>query len=211
MRLRFGEFTLDTETRSLTKSGEPVHLTPKAFQLLELLLRERPRALSKQALFDRIWPDVVVDESNLKSLILEIRRAVDSDTAPSVITTVQRFGYSFSGDAWDEDERPAGGYRLHVEEQRYPLRAGVNVVGRSGDCNVCIDSVKISRRHARITITPQLTSLEDLGSKNGTWVNDVRLDSPAQIRPGDEFRLGTLVVRFGGPSEKESTASESKE
>ena len=94
MRVQFDEFAFDGERRELRRLDEPVHLTPKAFELLELLIEQRPRAVRKDELRDRLWPDVVVEEANLKNLIAEIRAAVGGD----VIRTVQRYGYAFIGE-----------------------------------------------------------------------------------------------------------------
>ena len=56
MALAFGDFSLDLESRQLIRSGKEVRLSPKALQLLELLVAERPRALAKAEIRDRLWP-----------------------------------------------------------------------------------------------------------------------------------------------------------
>ena len=60
MRTQFGPFTLDTGTRELLKDGEPVHLSPKAFDVLALLLERRPNVVTKKDFDVRIWPGVFV-------------------------------------------------------------------------------------------------------------------------------------------------------
>lgn len=96
MRLRFGEVTFDPESRLLLRGPDPVHLTAKAFDLLALLLTERPRALSREELIGAIWPDVLVMESNLTSLVTDVRTAVGDDAKrPVFIKTHHGFGYSF--------------------------------------------------------------------------------------------------------------------
>jgi DNA-binding winged helix-turn-helix (wHTH) protein len=52
----FGRFILDTDARRLERANRAIHLTPKAFELLEILIAERPRAVAKQDLYDRLWP-----------------------------------------------------------------------------------------------------------------------------------------------------------
>lgn len=100
MRFRFGECVLDEESRHLLRSGERVHLTPKAFQLLGLLLHERPRAVSKSELQERLWPTTFVAESNLPSLIREVRNAIDDSVRGGRhLRTVHGFGYAFCGTA----------------------------------------------------------------------------------------------------------------
>src|SRR6059058_1073095 len=94
VQVRFGEFIFDSSSRVLSRRGEAVHLAPKAFDLLQVLIEERPRAVRKEQLRDRLWPDVVVDEANLKNLVGEIRAAFRDE---KVIRTVPRYGYAFAG------------------------------------------------------------------------------------------------------------------
>ena len=61
----FGAFVLDLDTRELRRGSEFVPLTPKAYQLLEVLVANGPKALSKSALQERLWPDTFVLEKNL--------------------------------------------------------------------------------------------------------------------------------------------------
>ena len=98
MRLQFGDCTFDSSTRTLERAGEHVRISGKAFQLLELLLAARPKAIAKEELFAKLWPDTFVSDANLASLIKEIRAAIGDDArAPRYIRTVHRFGYAFSG------------------------------------------------------------------------------------------------------------------
>ena len=81
----FGSFVLDLDTRELRRGSESVPLTPKAYQLLEVLVVNRPKALSKSALQERLWPDTFVLEKNLVNLVAEIREALgDNATQPAV-------------------------------------------------------------------------------------------------------------------------------
>ena len=100
MRIRFGPFTLDLESRQLTTAGEEIHLEPKAFELLSALVLERPKALSKADLQERLWPGTFVAEANLSNLVAEIRAALgDPARAPQFVRTAHGFGYAFCGDA----------------------------------------------------------------------------------------------------------------
>ena len=100
MRIRFGPFTLDLESRQLTSGGEEVHLEPKAFELLSALVLERPKALSKADLQERLWPGTFVAEANLSNLVAEIRAALaDPARAPKFVRTAHGFGYAFCGEA----------------------------------------------------------------------------------------------------------------
>ena len=93
MRAEFGEFVFDSATREVTRRGQVVRLAPKAFDLLQILIEERPRAVRKEELRERLWPDVVVDEANLKNLVGEIRSALGEE---KIIRTLPRFGYAFA-------------------------------------------------------------------------------------------------------------------
>ncbi|HUP48691.1 MAG TPA: FHA domain-containing protein [Thermoanaerobaculia bacterium] len=202
MQVRFGEFLFDSATRQVTRRGEPVRLAPKAFDLLQILIEERPRAVSKLELRDRLWPDVVVQEANLKNLVGEIRAAL-GDT--SVIRTVHRHGYAFVSSA-DLPSRPLPA-RLLEGDRIHRLAAGVNVIGRDDDCAVIIDFTGVSRRHARITVGEARITLEDLGSKNGTFVNDVRVAGEVELRDRDRIRLGGLPLTFRSSSRPLTTAT----
>jgi TolB-like protein len=99
VRVHFGDWKLDSETRELRRGATPVHLSPKAFRLLEVLIEQRPAALSKERLFEMVWPDTFVAESNLASLIKEIRTALQDDARQStLIRTVFGYGYAFAAD-----------------------------------------------------------------------------------------------------------------
>ena len=176
MRVVFGECEFDSGRRALLRHGADVPLSPKAFQLLELLLDRRPEAVAKSELLERLWPETFVSDASLHNVVAEIRAALgDAPRAARYIRTVPRYGYAFHGDA-----RPApaavgpatAGPRLVSHRGEWSLSAGSNVVGRDPDCSVRIDAVTLSRRHARIVVTNSEVTVEDLGSKNGTRVND---------------------------------------
>ena len=73
---RFGDFTLDGDTRQLLSKNSEVHLSPKAFELLSMLVANRGRAVPKAELQEHLWPSTFVEETNLASLVVEIRRAL---------------------------------------------------------------------------------------------------------------------------------------
>ena len=107
VRLRFGDWVFDGESRELRGPEGAVHLSPKAFELLGVLLESRPRALSKAELHDRLWANTFVSDSNLASLVKEIRRALgDPVRRPAFLRTVHGFGYSFCGEAHRGDPAP---------------------------------------------------------------------------------------------------------
>jgi DNA-binding winged helix-turn-helix (wHTH) protein len=211
VRLRLGDLTFDGESRQLLRGADEVHLSPKAFELLKVLIDRRPRALSKQELHEHLWPDTFVSEVNLASLIAEVRSALgDAAHEPTFIRTARRFGYAFCGDAAEATELvvvdlPASFCWLIKDGRRVPLKAGENLLGRDLDDGIRIDSPTVSRRHARISISDSGAILEDLESKNGTFVGEQRVSSPVRLNDGDEIRTGSVVVRFRMTSRKSPT------
>ena len=94
----FGPFRIDREERLLYRSGTLLPLPPKAIDLLLVLMEEPGRLRTKEELIARVWPDVVVDESNLSQNIFLLRKAL-GDEGGGWIATVPRRGYRFAGDA----------------------------------------------------------------------------------------------------------------
>jgi DNA-binding winged helix-turn-helix (wHTH) protein len=74
VRVGFGDFVLDTDTRQLLRGRTEIHLSPKSLDLLAALIDSRPKALSKDRLQGLLWPDSFVTEGNLSVLVSEIRR-----------------------------------------------------------------------------------------------------------------------------------------
>jgi DNA-binding winged helix-turn-helix (wHTH) protein len=213
VRVDFGDCTVDSETREIFRKERPVHLSPKAFNLLELLLTGRPRAFSKEEIHQKIWPEAFVSEATLASLIAEIREAIGEDGKDArYIRTVHRFGYSFAGAATDAPrEPPAGGescWRLLWDGRAIPLREGETVLGRDHLAGIRIPSESISRRHARIVVAQSAATLEDLGSKNGTWLRGEKIGGPKALEDGDAIRLGSVSLILRVISGEGSTATE---
>ncbi len=86
MRFCFGHFVLDSDARELLRDGEAVHLSPKAYELLEALVENRPKALSKSALHDLLWPNTFVVETNLANLVVGDSRRDRGQTAPASVS-----------------------------------------------------------------------------------------------------------------------------
>jgi DNA-binding winged helix-turn-helix (wHTH) protein len=211
MRVLCGDWVLDAEARQLERCGDVLHLSPKAFDLLTMLLRERPRAISKTELRERIWHDTFVSETSLANLVAELRSALGDDARhPRYIRTFHRHGYAFCGAATEDTaaspERASGGTRVRVflRGREIALPLGTHVIGREPEAAVWIDSTQVSRRHARIIVSATGASIEDLGSKNGTFVNRVRVCNVQPLSDRDEIDVGPerLVVRIlrGAPS-----------
>lgn len=194
---RFGDFTLDCDSRLLMRNGTKIHLSLKAQQLLHLLLLARPRALSRKELYDALWPSTFVCETNLASIINEVRRALGDDPRTShYIRTVHGFGYAFCGEV--VQQAAAARYvtaKLNCEKQSYSLHEGENSLGRSDDCSIVIAAPTISRRHAVITICNGLFTITDLDSTNGTYVDGRRIGRvPVVVTPQSRITFGALTA-----------------
>ena len=211
MRYRFEPFTLDARTRQLLREGEEVHLSPKAFDLLLSLVENRSRAMSRADLHAKLWPSTFVLETNLAGLVAEVRRALgDAADDPQFVRTMHRFGYWFigsvhEGDAGEEPLKPIVKYWLMWETRQVPLTEGDNIVGRAPDATVWIDALGVSRHHARIIVEGRDATVEDLGSKNGTYVGAQRVTAPYRLSDGDQIRLGSVVITFRIPPPVGST------
>lgn len=198
-RMRFGEFTLDSDTRELHRGTECVPLSPKALRLLEVLLEHSPKALSKEILQERLWPETVVVEKNLVNLVAEIRRALgDNPARPQFVRTVHRFGYAFVAVieqlSPDRSKLTAAQFVLTWRGGRTDLIDGQHVVGRDPEVELSFDSPGVSRRHALLRVSGASVTIEDLGSKNGTFVGGRRIDSETALLVGDRICVGSLEI-----------------
>jgi DNA-binding winged helix-turn-helix (wHTH) protein len=210
MVLNFGDFALDTNARLLRRGEQPIHLRAKTFDLLLLLVAERPKALSKADLMEHLWPGTYVQEANLSNSIGELRKALGDRSAPSrFIRTVHTFGYAFTADVGQEaalhPERsaadstaPSGlpAARLIWGTTVITLPNGERIVGRDDSADIVLPETTVSRRHARLTVIDGKGVLEDLGSQNGTWVNERRVTEPTPLADGDRVRLGLALVTY---------------
>jgi DNA-binding winged helix-turn-helix (wHTH) protein len=202
MLCAFQGFVFDSDTRELLRNGEVVHLTPKAFQLLELLIESRPSVLAKQVLVEKLWPNANVGEGSLPTLVSEIRTVFGEEV---VIRTVHRVGYAFAGEASTliRDETSAFLLLPVGASGEFRLREGENLIGREPGGLVCLASATVSRCHALVVVSGYEAMVRDLESKNGTFVRGDRVAGSTKIRDGDELRIGSVrfVLRLAGGNE----------
>ena len=213
MRVSFGDFVFDRGARQLQRGDETRHLGPKAFELLELLLDHRPNVVARHRIRDLLWPGTFVAESTLATVVAEVRSALGEDAKhPVFVRTVHGVGFAFCGQA--DESRPrrpqadgAVAYRLVLEDREVRLDQGENVLGRVEDGAAWLESPTVSRRHARILVDGAQVVLEDLASKNGTFVGGVRFSAPTVLVDGDSFRLGRvgMTLRVVRPDEATRT------
>lgn len=208
MKVAFDGFLFDRPARRLTRDGRDVHLSPKAFDLLALLIERRPDVVDKAAIRTTLWPGVHVVDASLTNLVTEIRGACGREAGARILRTVHGVGYAFGSEASDVagepapdgDGAPAGSCWVELDGRQMRLVAGENIVGREARAHVQVESTTVSRRHAVIRVPGGLeagsVTLEDLGSTNGTAVRGRRVRGVVRLEHGDKVRVGDVTLVF---------------
>jgi DNA-binding winged helix-turn-helix (wHTH) protein len=207
-RFSFGDCVLETGERRLIRSGREIHLPPKAFHLLEFLIEKRPEVVPKEKILAELWPGTYVSEVTLASLIARLRKAVgDSSEEQRLVRTVHGYGYGFCGkvSAAAGAAREVAEFRLVLGDREIALPEGENLVGRARDCAVFVDDASVSRHHARISITGETALLEDLGSKNGTYLEGRKITEAVRLSDGNVIEFGSVCATSRVLSSKTST------
>jgi DNA-binding winged helix-turn-helix (wHTH) protein len=207
MGIRFGAFTLVGEQRQLFRDGRGVHLTPKAFDLLVLLVSYAPRVVTKRELHEQLWPGTFISDATLTGLVKELRRALD-DRVPDapIIRTAHRVGYAFCPPIEQERVRNMPPrHWLVLRGRRIALHDGECVIGRDAGSDICLDDVSVSRRHARLVVDGATVQLEDLGSKNGTTIGAEPVRNPIALHGDDRLRFGSVTAIYRSSGSDSST------
>jgi DNA-binding winged helix-turn-helix (wHTH) protein len=197
--VRFHGFVLDEGRRLFGRGDQPVHLTRKAFDFLVVLIRHAPQVVTKADLHRQLWGETFVTDATVASVVKELRTAFrDYGCDESLIRTAHGVGYAFTGTIERGEMHHSERSRccLVGGSRRVVLAKGANDIGRDMDAAVWLDSPQVSRRHARITITDEAATIEDLGSKNRTLVNDRQVTAPTRLIDGDSIQIGSTVLVF---------------
>ncbi len=185
-------------------------MSRKAFELLRILVERAPAALSKNEIHDLIWPGTFVSESALAGLVAELRGALHDDAhEPNVIRTMHGFGYACIATVRSSSpgDSTAGRFRLLLQGREIPLSPGERVIGRDAQATLFIEDSSVSRRHALIHVESDRALLEDLGSKNGTFLNGAPLHGSTELTNGDVIAIGVVQVVFRDTSVATSTVT----
>lgn len=181
MRITFNGFTYDSNRRRLMRRDQQIALTPKALAVLDALLSAAPDVVSKEILYERLWPGVFVEAGNLHNLVNEVRGAIGDDDR-AVIRTVHRVGYVLTASlAREQTAAP----RLLIGDDVIDLNEGETIIGRER-----LGTPDVSRQHARIVVAGSEITIEDLDSKNGTFIGDQRIKKRTAVHDGDEIVFG---------------------
>ncbi len=214
-----GDWLVEPTLDRISRDGTVLQLRPRAMDVLVCLAMEAGKLAAKRHLIDAVWQTEFVSDHALTQVIAEIRAALGDDARnPAYIENIPRKGYRLVAAVTPVEAaiRPVREATLPLRLQgngtEYPLSQGSNVIGRTADAAVCIDRTEVSRCHARVVVNGTTATVEDLGSKNGTFLNGQRLHQPTVLADGDEIWIGRSVARFrylidGEPTQTEHTVS----
>jgi DNA-binding winged helix-turn-helix (wHTH) protein len=187
----------DGRTREVRRADQPIQLSPKAFDVLGLLIGRAPAAVSKEEIVRAAWSVSYVSDASLTNVVSELRSALGDDARnPRIIRTVHGYGYALSAAVTTREEpsTQSPAWRLAYMGRHVLLAPGDHVIGRDPAAEILVDDVAVSRRHARIRVGSTSLVVEDLGSRNGTFVNGVQITGPTQLHDGDVVSLGTVAL-----------------
>jgi DNA-binding winged helix-turn-helix (wHTH) protein len=173
VRQRFGEFVLDLSRHQLLRDGHSVHLSPKAFELLALLVNRAPAAVSKDEIVRAVWPSVHVADASLTNVVAEIRAVTGDDARqPRFVRTVHAFGYAFSGELVREAPPVIGGaWHLVVAGRPGP---------RTDDGTWHIWVVDVDGGAPRRVTNDAGSQFMSAWSPDGRWLHFARLDDKGE-------------------------------
>jgi hypothetical protein len=193
-----GTLAFDAERRQLIGEAGAVELPTKEFELLSLLVSKRPRAVSKDEIRDALWPRTIVTEASLTSLVKELRTKLGQNGRRGPIRTVHGFGYALANEGAGPPR--AAFPRLVRGTTEILVVSRELILGREPGLPGSIDDASVSRHHVHLRREGSAVVLTDLGSKNGTFVNGVRVSGPVSLAEGDEVRLGLVAFVYREPA-----------
>ena len=199
----------------ISHDGREVRLRPRAMDVLIVLAFAAGKLVAKRDLIDQVWRTEFVGDHALTQVIAELRSALGDDARnPSFIENIPRRGYRMVAAVMPVAESVHSGrgvsmpFKLETDHGSHPLIQGQNVIGRTDDADISINKTEVSRCQAVITVQGTSAVIEDLGSKNGTFLNGRQLDGPAALNNGDEIWIGRSVSRMRFLIEGEPTKTE---
>jgi DNA-binding winged helix-turn-helix (wHTH) protein len=204
-----GEWHVEPALDRISRGREVVRVPPRAMQVLLCLVDRGGQVVTKRQLIDAVWDEECVTEGALTRCVAILRRILGDDAGqPRYVENVPRRGYRLVMPTRppSDDREAACGSRpsscwLSFGQRRFDLAEGENVIGRAQDAAVHIDHKNVSRHHARIRVAGARATVEDLGSRNGTFLGGRRLETACDLHDGDAIGIGsvTLVFRVFNP------------
>ena len=199
---RLGDWVVEPQLGQMSCDERAVRVRPRAMELLACLAASGGDVVSRQQLIDQVWRTSFVSDNVVSQVVTELRQALGDDARrPAYIQNVPRRGYRLVARVtYLEGEALGGGpasqFTLASDLATHALRPGENLVGRGSGADIRIDLSEVSRSHARIVVEGSAVTIEDLGSKNGTFVNGKRISGLQPLAEGDEVRFGSPAARF---------------
>lgn len=195
MKLRFGDLSFDGRRRLLYRGALPVHLSPRAFQLLALLLERRPDAVVREEITEALWPGLDAPPGGLASVVSELRQGLGTPASgPAWVRTVHGFGYAFDGEAHELPRNPR--HVLFRGLQSVELAPGGNVLGREKTAAVRLGHPTVAHEHARIVVTDDRAELEDLTRSGSTYRGGEAVRGRVVLEDGDVIGVGEIRLTY---------------
>lgn len=223
---RLDDWLVQASLNRLVRGESRVQIRPRLMDVLCFLAEHHGEVVSKDEVIAAVWAKPYMAESVLSRSVAELRAILGDDAGePRYIETIVKRGYRLLAPVQFANlSVPSAGHEVRATtgaprppgehtcglcwgERELPLAQGENVVGRASDAAVRLDSLQVSRRHARIVVTGGRAVLEDLGSKNGTYLRGRRVQAPVELVDGDEVIFGRVVVVFQFCAAMAATAS----
>lgn len=201
--LRFGSFELDVPAYELRRDGKRVHLENRPMDVLVLLAERAGILVDRETIRDAIAePGVFLDwDAAINTAVRKIRRALGDDAGqPRYVATVVGRGYRFVAPVAHDDLSPSDAgptWLLTQDSREFPLGPGDNLIGRDVTARVRLDHPSVSRRHARIRIDGARALVDDLNSRNGTFVDGRRIerDASGELHDGSILGVGPVTLQ----------------
>ena len=200
---RLGDWLVEPELNRVSRGGSSYQLALKVMDVLVFLAEHAGTTVPKHRIIDALWRTEFITENTLSQAIADLRRVFgDNARAPRYIETITKRGYRLIADVEILDDgapiEPSTGLpcALVVDRHEIKLVAGDNLIGRATDAVVLLDSEEVSRHHAVVRVSMDSATLEDLGSKNGTYHWGSRITGSTPLEDGDEITIGPVVLTF---------------
>jgi DNA-binding winged helix-turn-helix (wHTH) protein len=206
-----GEWLVEPRLNRISAGGSTIQLEHRVMEVLVCLADHAGDLVTRRDLVDKVWDEGFISDNTITHAVTELRKAFGDDPRmPKVIETIHRRGYRLIAPVIFDRATPlapAGrpsSFLAILRDVEIQLAEGENVIGRAPQAAITVPSIKASREHARIIVDRGLAFLEDLDSKNGTFLNGLRIHHKEQLSSGDLIGIGSvtetirIVDAFGG-------------
>lgn len=205
---RLGDWLVQPGANRITRGDTTVHLRARLMDVLHCLAASAGEVVPKDEILAAVWGQKFLAESVLTRTITELRQALgDNPRQPHYIETITKRGYRLVASV----DLPGAGAGVQASRctafvisyagARTQLAEGESVLGRGAGATVRIDSLSVSRHHARIVVAGGHAWIEDLCSKNGTTVDGRTVAGRVELADGARIEIGpaSLVLHVFGP------------